>query len=45
MNTSNRFKASLAAAAMLALPVITNGCSSVSDAQSYRAVTIIKKVL
>jgi hypothetical protein len=29
MNTSNRFKASFAVAAMLALPVLSNGCSSV----------------
>lgn len=42
MNTSNRFKASLAAAAMLALPVITNGCSSVSDAQSAVCCTEFK---
>ena len=33
MNTLNRFKAPLALAVALALPVITNGCSSITDAQ------------
>ena len=34
MNTLNRFKAPLAFAVALAIPAITNGCSSVTDAQN-----------
>ncbi len=34
MNTLNRFKAPLLLATAFALPVITNGCSSVTDAQA-----------
>jgi hypothetical protein len=33
MNTLNRFKACLAAATFVALPILSNGCSSVTDAQ------------
>ena len=42
MNTSNRFKACLVAATMLALPVVTNGCSSVADAQAAVCCTEFK---
>jgi hypothetical protein len=42
MNTSNRFKACLVAATMLALPIVTNGCSSVADAQAAVCCTEFK---
>jgi hypothetical protein len=42
MNTSNRFKACFVAATMLALPVVTNGCSSVTDAQAAVCCTEFK---
>jgi hypothetical protein len=42
MNTSNRFKACLVAATMLALPIVTNGCSSVADAQGAVCCTEFK---
>ena len=42
MNTLNRFKAPLALAFALALPVITNGCSSVTDAQAAVCCTEFK---
>ena len=42
MNTSNRFKACFVAATMLALPIVTNGCSSVTDAQAAVCCTEFK---
>jgi hypothetical protein len=42
MNTLNRFKAPLALAVALALPIITNGCSSVTDAQAAVCCTEFK---
>jgi hypothetical protein len=42
MNTLNRFKAPLLLATALALPVITNGCSAVQDAQGAVCCTEFK---
>lgn len=42
MTSLNRFKAPLALAVALALPVITNGCSSVTDAQAAVCCTEFK---
>jgi hypothetical protein len=42
MNTLNRFKAPLLLATALALPVITNGCSAVEDAQGAVCCTEFK---
>src|SRR3954471_23404005 len=42
MTTLNRFKAPLVLAAALALPLITNGCSSVTDAQAAVCCTEFK---
>ena len=42
MNTSNRFKACFVAATLLALPIVTNGCSAVSDAQGAVCCTEFK---
>jgi hypothetical protein len=42
MNTLNRFKAPLALAFALALPVVSNGCSSVTDAQAAVCCTEFK---
>jgi hypothetical protein len=42
MNTLNRFKAPLALAFALALPVLSNGCSSVTDAQAAVCCTEFK---
>ncbi len=42
MNTLNRFKASLAAATLVALPILSNGCSAVSDAQGAVCCTEFK---
>jgi hypothetical protein len=42
MNTLNRFKAPLLVAVALALPIVTNGCSSVTDAQGAICCTEFK---
>lgn len=42
MNTLNRFKASLVAATLVALPILSNGCSSVTDAQGAVCCTEFK---
>jgi hypothetical protein len=42
MNTLNRFKAPLLVATALALPLITNGCSAVEDAQGAVCCTEFK---
>ena len=42
MNTLNRFKACLVAATVVALPVLSNGCSSVQDAQAAVCCTEFK---
>ena len=42
MNTSNRFKACFVAATLLALPIVTNGCSAVEDAQGAVCCTEFK---
>lgn len=42
MNTLNRFKAPLLVATALALPIITNGCSAVQDAQTAVCCTEFK---
>jgi hypothetical protein len=42
MNTLNRFKASLVAATVVALPILSNGCSSVTDAQGAVCCTEFK---
>jgi len=42
MNTLNRFKACLVAATVVALPILSNGCSSVQDAQAAVCCTEFK---
>lgn len=42
MNTLNRFKASVVAATLVALPILSNGCSSVTDAQAAVCCTEFK---
>jgi hypothetical protein len=42
MNTLNRFKACLAAATVVALPILSNGCSAVQDAQGAVCCTEFK---